>query len=118
MSQQVLSPSLSRVQIERLDRDGLGIGTNLDTGKTINKIPKVLPGESICGYEKKNGFQVTSIETASSERVAAICPVYDRCGGCSFQHFGAQRTLNFKRDLACDLLSSVLDRDQIQWAFE
>ena len=80
-------------------------------GQTIF-VPGALPGEEIeakaLRVEPRYAFaKLLSIRTASPDRQAPICPVYETCGGCSGQHMRYQATLLAKRRQVFDCLTRI-----------
>jgi 23S rRNA (uracil1939-C5)-methyltransferase len=64
-------------------------------------IPFVLEGERIEAslLEQKRGFARGSAETilqASSQRVEPLCPYFQRCGGCHYQHSSYEHQIEIK----------------------
>jgi 23S rRNA (uracil1939-C5)-methyltransferase len=64
-------------------------------------VPFVLEGEKIEAslYQQKKGFArgwAKSILQASSHRIDAQCPYFQRCGGCHYQHAGYEHQLEIK----------------------
>ena len=70
-----------------------------------------LPGEtvrvSISGEGVNERGRIEEIVHASPDRVEPACPVYDRCGGCSLQHWDQHAYLLWKRH---QILEAFLDR--------
>ncbi|MDK9697551.1 MAG: RNA methyltransferase [Siculibacillus sp.] len=70
-----------------------------------------LPGEtvrvSISGEGVNERGRIEEILHASPDRVEPACPVFDRCGGCSLQHWGEHAYLAWKRH---QILEAFLDR--------
>lgn len=64
-------------------------------------VPKVLAGEEIALLEGK----LSAIIKPSLERIAPICKVYDRCGGCSLQHWHATPYAAWKHGLVVKALN-------------
>lgn len=74
--------------VESLDHDGRGVA-HVD-GKAIF-IEGGLPGELVeySSYRRKPKYEnanVVAVLRGSSQRVAAACPHFGHCGGCSMQH--------------------------------
>ncbi len=83
------------------------IGVN---GEGIGKIngytffvDRALPGETVeiiaTKLKKSYGYgRLMKIITPSSERTVPLCPIADKCGGCSLQHLSYQAQLRFKTE--------------------
>jgi 23S rRNA (uracil1939-C5)-methyltransferase len=98
-----VTPILSNFEVivEKLVYGGDGLA-RLD-GRVI-LAPFVLPGERIrvkAEREKPGLIHARTLEVlqASSERVAAPCPVFERCGGCHYQHAAYALQLAAKRSI-------------------
>jgi len=77
-----------------------GKGVARDAGKAVF-IPFTIDGERITAKivrEKKQFAEAELIEVLepSPERVAALCPYFGRCGGCSYQHVSYAHQLELK----------------------
>ncbi|HSG90541.1 MAG TPA: 23S rRNA (uracil(1939)-C(5))-methyltransferase RlmD [Pseudomonadales bacterium] len=88
-------PDGSRVPVERLDADGLGIGTA--DGFSL-RIHGALPGEHtmvrVVRKRRRRLEAVAEVVSAPNpDRVTPECPYAGRCGGCALQHLApdAQR---------------------------
>jgi 23S rRNA (uracil1939-C5)-methyltransferase len=71
--------------------------------------PFVLPGERIrarAEQEKPGLVRARMLEVleAASDRVAAPCPVFGRCGGCHYQHAPYEYQLSAKRSILAEEL--------------
>jgi 23S rRNA (uracil1939-C5)-methyltransferase len=83
-------------------------------------IPFVLPGEQVeaRAVEEKPGFVRATLEkvlTPSPQRIAPLCPYFQRCGGCHYQHTEYANQLAIKRQI----LSETLERTaKIKWEGE
>jgi 23S rRNA (uracil1939-C5)-methyltransferase len=75
--------------IEKLGQRGDGLA-HVDGRLVV--VPKTLQGETI----EQSAGRVRIIE-ASPDRVEPFCPVYDRCGGCKFQHLAEPPYAAWKR---------------------
>ncbi len=51
--------------------------------------------------------KLESVETPSKERVAPVCGVYEKCGGCQLQHMSYSEQLSFKRDSVKNALKKI-----------
>lgn len=93
--------------IEKLIYGGEGLarisGSEAAAGKAVF-VPFVLPGERVNASitEEKAGFARARLETVlqtSSERIAASCPYFQRCGGCHYQHTDYDHQLQIKSEI-------------------
>lgn len=70
-----------------------------------------LPGETvdvtISGEGVNERGRIVRMIHASPDRVEPACPVYDRCGGCSLQHWDQEPYLAWKRQ---QIVAAFLDR--------
>lgn len=99
--------SIIQLEIEKVIYGGDGLGFH--KGK-IHFIPGVLPGElvEVEITEEKRGFnrcRLISIIRESEYREIPICPIYDRCGGCNFQHTNYEHQLDIKKEIIRDIFS-------------
>jgi 23S rRNA (uracil1939-C5)-methyltransferase len=87
-------------------------------GKTVF-VERAIPDETVECKEigKKSEFilyEVTKVLEASETRVESDCPVYEKCGGCTFRHI----TYNSELDLKINLLKQelihkkIIDKDE------
>ena len=75
-------------------------------------VPGVLPGEEaetlIVKTQPRYAFgKLLKVNTPSPERTEPVCPVYDKCGGCSGQHMTYEATLRAKRMQVWDCLTRI-----------
>jgi len=93
--------------------------TKAARGKAVF-VPFVLAGEQVeaRAVEEKPGFVRATLEkvlTPSPERIAPLCPYFQRCGGCHYQHTEYAHQLAIKREI----LSETLQRTaKIKWESE
>lgn len=80
--------------IARLGQRGDGVA---ETAGGQVFVPFALPGESVRAVRDGDRAQVVEILTPSASRVAAICPLFTRCGGCAAQHMGEGLYAEWKR---------------------
>jgi 23S rRNA (uracil1939-C5)-methyltransferase len=90
--------------------DGVGlIGEGAEARRLF--VGAALPGErvrvSISGEGVNERGRVEEILIASPDRVVPPCPVFDRCGGCSLQHWAAAPYLAWKRE---QIIAAFADR--------
>ena len=72
-------------------------------------VPRTLPGEIVEGEVACGRMPSPRIATPSPERIAAPCPHYRTCGGCSLQHASDAFVETWKTDV----VRSALDRQGI-----
>ena len=89
------------IEIQDLDPDGAGVG-RLD-GRVVF-VPGLLPGERarIRLTEEKARYargEVLELLQAAPLRVEPPCPVYGRCGGCSWQHVASPAQMALKTEI-------------------
>jgi len=83
-------------------------------------VPFVLSGEQVeaRAVEEKPGFVRAALEKIlipSPQRIAPLCPYFQRCGGCHYQHTEYANQLAIKRQI----LSETLERTaKIKWEGE
>ncbi|MEQ1486168.1 23S rRNA (uracil(1939)-C(5))-methyltransferase RlmD [Methyloglobulus sp.] len=90
-----------KATINSLTHDGRGV-THID-GKAIF-IDAALPGEEVefLYTEIRRDYaegRVVKVLTASEHRVEPLCPHFDICGGCSFQHVDSTTQIQIKQGL-------------------
>lgn len=98
-----------RLEIADLVYPGRGLA-RLD-GRVIF-IPGVLPGETVSARitgEKKNfaEAELLAVESPSTRRVDAACPLAGSCPGCSYQHLDYREELRVKESQFRDLLRKL-----------
>lgn len=69
--------------IARLGQRGDGVA-DTDDGQVF--VPYALPGETVRVVRDGERGQLVEIIAPASSRIAAICPLFTRCGGCAAQH--------------------------------
>jgi 23S rRNA (uracil1939-C5)-methyltransferase len=93
-----------QLTIEKLVYGGDGLSRlaadERGNGKAVF-VPFVLSGERVeaAVVEEKRGFaraQAGSILSASGQRVQALCPYFQRCGGCHYQHASYYHQIEIK----------------------
>lgn len=77
-----------------------GKGVARDNGKAVF-VPFTIDGERVAArvVREKKQFaeaELNEVLDPSPERVAAPCPYFGRCGGCSYQHIGYAHQLKLK----------------------
>lgn len=101
-----------QVKIKEMDHLGQGIAF---VDEKITFVPKTISGD-ICDiaisreYTKYNKGVVREIVSGSSDRVKAICPYYEMCGGCQISNLSYTDQLIFKRNKVINIFQKYLDK--------
>jgi 23S rRNA (uracil1939-C5)-methyltransferase len=100
------------VTISDIAHKGDGVAVfETEAGEKRLFVGGALPGEtvrvSITGEGVNERGRVEAILEASPDRVEPPCPVFDRCGGCSLQHWDQAPYLAWKRH---QVLEAFADR--------
>lgn len=98
------------VEIDGIASSGAGVG-RLPEGRAVF-VHRTAPGERVrirLTEEKKRWARGRLVEIleASSERRAAPCPHYDRCGGCTLEHLEYASQLRWKGRIVADALERI-----------
>jgi len=80
--------------VARLGQRGDGIAPS-ETGDVF--VPYALPGETVRVVRDGDRGQLVEIITPADSRIAAICPLFTRCGGCAAQHMAPALYREWKR---------------------
>ena len=97
------------IAIDNLGSSGEGVGS-LDGLRVF--VDGALPGEKVNVQlvERKKRYgrgKLCSIQEASSDRVAAPCPLFERCGGCQLQHLCTDAQLKAKEQKVRDAMERI-----------
>ena len=89
--------------------NGEGIGKTDNFTVFINN---ALPNERVkyllMKAKKNYGYgKLTNIIKPSPERVKPVCPIADKCGGCSLQHLSYPAQLKYKQELVRENLRRI-----------
>ena len=103
-----------RVEIEKAVFGGLFLGRH--EGKAV-LVPHAVPGETVTVRilsEKKDYCtgEIESITAGSGDRILPACPLYARCGGCSYLHVPYEKELEYKKDVLMDSLDRIAGMDR------
>ena len=101
------------IRIEKLVYGGAGLARH--AGQTVF-VPFVLPGEQVevdvsAGKAVSRGVPAAWVER-SSGRAEPPCPVFERCGGCHYQHIPYERQCEFKQEILRETLRRI---GGLQW---
>ncbi|PZU93070.1 MAG: RNA methyltransferase [Chelatococcus sp.] len=88
-----------------IDRLGLrGDGIAEADGASVF-VPYALPGETVRVLRDGDRGQLVEIIAPAGSRIAAICPLFTRCGGCAAQHMAPSLYAEWKRRQVVETLS-------------
>jgi len=95
--------------IERLTNLGLGVGR---VDGWVVMVPYVVPGERVKArvfrnFQNYSDADLVEVMEASPDRIEPECPLYQRCGGCQYQHIRYERQLEEKTRHVVDLMSKL-----------
>lgn len=98
-----------RFTIDHLDPMGQGVDKS---GKKVTFIGGVLPGETGTArvFKRAKGVQfamLESLDNSSPQRIEAMCPHFDQCPGCQYQHVTYEDELVFKQEALSRHLSGL-----------
>ncbi|OYW67317.1 MAG: RNA methyltransferase [Bosea sp. 12-68-7] len=82
------------LSVSRLGLRGDGIAQT-PTGDVF--VPYALPGETVRAVRDGERAQLVEIMTPAESRIAPICPLFTRCGGCAAQHMSESLYREWKR---------------------
>jgi len=80
-------------------------------------VPYLLENEEIeADYDGDNLSNVV-IKNASPDRCEAVCDVFEKCGGCAFQHMSKEKYQSFKLSAFKEIFKDIYNSENIQSAF-
>ena len=102
------------VRVERIAAGGAGIAAH--EGKRIF-VELTAPGDLVrCQIKKDHKTwaeaEIVEILEASPQRVKPVCPLYGRCGGCTFQHLDYEAQIEAKTAILKETFSRIGGIDQ------
>lgn len=82
--------------------DPIGQGVSKENG-AVTFIKKTLPNEKVTAeiFSKKKGVQfarLLEVKEASKDRITPLCPHFNECNGCDYQHTTYEKELEFKKN--------------------
>ena len=89
-----------KVLIERINDTGEGIGKINDKIVFVNK---TIPGDiveinNISTHKRYCKASISKIVKKSPDRIEALCPYYEKCGGCQLMNLDYQKQLLYKKE--------------------
>ena len=104
-------PSAEQCELDilRFADDGRGIAT---VDNKVVFVEGALPGERVSAEftrrdKRFDEARCVTVLNAAANRVAAQCPVYERCGGCQLQHLSYEGQLAYKQQRLQALLDGI-----------
>lgn len=102
------------LQIEDLTNLGLGVGrVQLADGKKwVVMVPTVLPGEEVRvkifrNHDSYSEADLVEVIKPSNDRVTPLCPYFQQCGGCQYQHMNISAQRQWKQLQVQSLLQRI-----------
>lgn len=104
------------LEIATLTNHGVGLARvphpEDPTAKWVIMVPFCLPGERVRArifrnHKNYSEADLVSVLTPSPHRIAPICPLFTRCGGCQYQHFTYTEQLLWKQRQVAELLEHM-----------
>jgi len=104
----VIDPAADTV-IEKLVYGGQGLAR---TGAKVVMMPFVIPGETVTWQTIKEHpghieAKLTNVVHPSPTRIQHPCPVFTRCGGCSYQHMEYDAQVEHKKKILAESLQRI-----------
>ncbi len=86
---------------------GLSLSRPEREGEKSVMIQGLIPGETakvevVEEHKNYTVAEITEVKTPSPHRISPRCPVYNRCGGCSYQHIAYPFQLRMKEEIVSD----------------
>jgi len=107
------------LRIDSLAHGGDGVGRLPGDGRAVF-VPRTAPGDliqaqTVAGKKRELHARALAVIEAGPGRVAPVCPHYDRCGGCQWQHLDLPTQLAAKARTLRESLARVgrLPREEL-----
>jgi 23S rRNA (uracil1939-C5)-methyltransferase/tRNA (uracil-5-)-methyltransferase len=104
------------LEIATLTNHGVGLARvphpEDPAAKWVIMVPFCLPGERVRArifrnHKNYSEADLVSVLTPSPHRIAPVCPLFTRCGGCQYQHFTYSEQLLWKQRQVAELLEHM-----------
>lgn len=97
------------LRIESLTNLGMGVGR---VDGWVIMVPYVIPGERVRvrifrNYQNYSDADLMEVLENSPDRVTPVCPLYQSCGGCQYQHIEYRRQLAEKTRHVEELMQKI-----------
>ncbi|GAA4085946.1 23S rRNA (uracil(1939)-C(5))-methyltransferase RlmD [Zhongshania borealis] len=95
-----LDTAVLKLHIDSLADDGRGVARH---DNKVVFVGGALPNETVDAqyvrrHKRYDEAKLLAVSTPAEQRVDAICPVYQRCGGCQLQHLNYPNQVSFKQE--------------------
>lgn len=99
------------IELDITDLNNMGAGVGRVDGWVV-MVAGALGGERVraCVYKNHKNFSeadLIEVITPSPERVKPVCPIFEKCGGCQYQHLSYAGQLEWKRKQVADLMQRI-----------
>jgi 23S rRNA (uracil1939-C5)-methyltransferase/tRNA (uracil-5-)-methyltransferase len=96
-------------EVERLTNLGMGVGR---VDGWVVMVPFVIPGERVRAriyrnFSNYSDADLLEVLEPSPDRLAAPCPLFQKCGGCQYQHIEYKRQLKEKTGQVIELMEKL-----------
>lgn len=96
-------------EVERLTNLGMGVGR---VNGWVVMVPFVIPGERVRArifrnFSNYSDADLLEVQEASPDRVEPGCSLFQKCGGCQYQHIEYDRQLDVKRAQVVELMEKL-----------
>lgn len=94
-----IDTAVLKLHIDSLADDGRGVARH---DNKVVFVGGALPSETVDAqyvrrHKRYDEAKLLAVSTPAEQRVDAICPVYQRCGGCQLQHLNYPSQVSFKQ---------------------
>jgi len=81
-------------------------------GSWVVFVPSVIVGETVTcriyrNHASFSNADLLTVVTPSPHRVAPLCPIYHKCGGCQYQHIATTEQRLIKQDHVVELFNKI-----------
>lgn len=99
------------IEVDIVDLSNLGVGVGKIDGWVV-MVPNALAGERVKASVYKNHknyseADLVEVLTFSPERVEPKCSLFEKCGGCQYQHLSYDAQLRWKNKQVSDLMKRI-----------
>jgi 23S rRNA (uracil1939-C5)-methyltransferase len=107
-SKPALDTTVLNLHIDSLADDGRGVARH---DNKVVFVRGALPEETVDAqyvrrHKRYDEAKLLAVSTPAKHRIDAICPVYQRCGGCQLQHLNYASQVQFKQQRLAGVLAA------------